>query len=154
MPRDLPREQLHSTSLITEKNPRIGRDGAFPALDPLHGGQWALRVTPRFLERCRLVSEGELKTLAHTVPQACLQPTRIYQGVRDEAAHEWLCYCSLPLTRFNRHGVEVATGESDIFLVFVNEDRRIYEFRWEITDQPDSGIPKDAEKRFLRRVYP
>lgn len=150
----LPRESLQSTTLIVEKSPALRGDGSFLARDPQDGGVWNLRVTPKFQDRCRQVSEGELKTLAYTVPTVCMAPTIIYQGIREEHEHEWLCYVGSPGTRFTKNGRQVDTQDDDIFLVFVNDERRVFGFAWEFSTGPNTGIPKGAEARFKRRVYP
>lgn len=151
---DLPREQCQSTTLLVSKKPNPRGDGILSALDPTDGGEWDLRVSVVFMERCRGISHGELLTLAKTVPHACSQPTRIYQGVRSEAEGEWLCYCAQPPVRFTKTGNEVPPNDDDIFLVFVNSDRRIYSFQWEKTPHSNSGIPSNCHARFQRKVYP
>lgn len=150
---DLPSEPLQTSTLLAEKTPNPRGDGVFDALDPQDGGVWNLRVTPKFLERCRRVSNGELKTLAETVPHCCQSPTRIYQGIREEHEHEWLCYCAQPTHYFTEHGAKKETQDDDIFLVFVNGDRRVFGFAWEKSESPNSGIPRNLG-RFHRRVYP
>lgn len=154
MTSELPREALQTTDLIVEKHPPSRGDGSFLAKDPSDGGAWNLRVTPKFLERCRRVSESELKTLAYTVPSTCADPTIIYQGIRQEDEQEWLCYVGMPLSRFSSTGRKESTDENDIFLVFVNAERRVYGFAWERSATPNSGIPRDERTRFDRRVYP
>lgn len=150
---DLPKQQLLTTQLETNKKLRRGRDGILEALDPMNGGLWDLRVTTAFLDRCCRLSDGERKTLAYTVPHACTHPTRIYQGVRDEGEHEWLCYCAQPTQRYRKMGGMVESEDDEVFLVYVNQDRRIYSFAWERTDYPNSGLPNNLA-RFNRRVYP
>ncbi len=154
MSRNDSREPVQQSTLLVEKTPQSRGDGTFSALDPCDEGLWDLRVTPKFLNRCSRISMGEAKTLGITVPTVCSAPTRIYQGVREEDEQEWLCYCGMPDTRFEKSGREVKADESEVFPVFVNDERRVYAFAWERSEGPNSGVPIDWRNRFLRRVYP
>jgi len=151
------RSQLRITTLVTDKELRGTREGKFWAVDPRGNGndKWQLRVKESLRNHCLKRSGADLLTLAHIVPAACGDPTRIYQGVREEGEQEWLCYCSQPLTMYTgRHGKEAKSKENEVFLVYVNADRCVYAFSWEQAEAQNSGVPKDEEKRFQIRVYP
>lgn len=151
------RSELRTANLVTAKELRSTREGKFWAVDPRGDGndKWEIRVKESLVKRCQIRSRADLLTLAYIVPKACSDPTRIYQGVREEGEQEWLCYCSLPLTRYTGiSGTETKSEENEVFLVYVNADRCVYAFNWEQTEAQNSGIPKNEASRFQIRVYP
>jgi hypothetical protein len=96
---------------------------------------------------------GAAKELAYTVPAALLKPTAVFRGVREEGERNWLCYCSVPAQRY-----DLTTGEirrihpGRVFLVFVNDDNIVYNWRWEQADSSHPKLPVNHASRFEEKV--
>ena len=74
---------------------------------------------------------------------------------REEAEEEWLCYAGTPETAYDhRRGDARPAWEGEVFLVFVNDDRIVYNWRWEKADSRYRDRPLNFEQRFTQRVYP
>ena len=90
-------------------------------------------------------------------------PKAIFQGIRFEEDEKhsctspgWLCYCGYPPKDFRFSGEETSPPPRKVFLVFVNEDRIVYDWRWEPADSDayDEGkyLPIDYQIRFKEQV--
>lgn len=125
---------------------------------------WIFTLSYRRIQQLGQQSNrGELLRAAQLVRFALKHPTAIFRGIRFEederhSCHSpaWLCYCSCPLTDFTRAGVEISAPPKMVFLVFVNEDRTIYNWGWERADLDawDAGkrLPVNYQNRFQENV--
>jgi hypothetical protein len=96
---------------------------------------------------------GRARELAFTVPRALLNPVAIFRGVREEGEPEWLCYVSRPGQAYNYRTRDVCQAwPGEVFLIFVNDDRIIYDWRWEKADSSDPNLPENYGVRFDGRV--
>lgn len=126
-----------------------------PALNPSTGEQWTLLIRHKKLDETAKRGMGAARELAHTVRQVVLHPTAVFKGVREEVEEEWLCYVGTPETAYNyRTGDARPAWEGEVFLVFVNDDRIVYNWRWEKADSRYRDLPLNFEDRFDQRVYP
>ena len=86
-----------------------------------------------------------------------LHPKAIFRGVRelerDISEDKWLCYVSAP-----QHAYDYKTGEGrdawagEVFLVFVTDERVIFNWYWCEADKYERHLPSDYENRFLEKV--
>ena len=90
-------------------------------------------------------------------------PRAIFRGIRFEEDEKhscsspgWLCYCGYPPIDFRFSGEETTPPPRKVFLVFVNEDKIAYNWRWDRADSDawDEGkyIPIDHQIRFKEQV--
>jgi hypothetical protein len=104
---------------------------------------------------------GAVMEAAELMPFTLKHPSSIFEGLRppdDKYSGEspgWLCYCSRPSHDYTRSG-ELRNPDSNmVFLVFVNEDEVIFNWRWEPADilafSNKEYLPKDHSTRFRRR---
>lgn len=151
----LVKSELCTTELLTTDflRPRRG-DHVIQGKNPETGALWDLRVEGKFASRTCRHGRGSTLELTTLVPGVLLDPTRIYQGVRDEGENEWLCYVGIPAKRFRADGGEFQPDDRDLLLAFINVDRVLYNFRMERSEKPFSGIPMNEAARFKRRVFP
>jgi len=148
----------HSLTIGVDVDDGNQRRIEFEAIDPTDGkntcwvmNQSTLQFAARRGHRIRVLEAAEL------VPFVLLHPTSIFQGLRNEADDDtatpgWLCYCGVPLTRFERDGSRKNALPRKVFLVFVNTEGIIYEWRWENADVDDPRLPFDHENRFRKQV--
>lgn len=109
-------------------------------------------------------NRGEKLTLAYLVPEAIQKPNALYRGLRfeEDERHScnspgWLCYCYYPEYRYNQDGQKVKPPADKVFLVFVNEDKEIYNWAWAPADldalTQRRHLPKDYQERFDKPVF-
>jgi len=95
------------------------------------------------------------------VPFTLSHPDSIFGGLRppdDKYSGEspgWLCYCSRPVNDFTATGDVCNPQPNKVFVVFVNEDGLIFNWRWENADidafYNKEYLPKNYQTRFQRR---
>jgi hypothetical protein len=109
-------------------------------------------------------NKADVFTAAYTLDEALKNPNAIFEGLRfdeDElrscSSPGWLCYAYHPARKYNNEGQTLATPKGRIFLVFVNDDRVVYNWTWENADENALAngkyLPADYENRFSRQVY-
>jgi hypothetical protein len=111
-------------------------------------------------ERMHVVSRrgmGHAKECAFIVPWILLHPTAIFQGLRrdhdeDQWGFGWLCYCGVPEQSYRPDGTPAPAYHHQVYLVFVNDERVAYNWRWEKADPDDVKLPLDFENRFKLRL--
>lgn len=142
----MPDDRRVTTEQLTDCRP-------VEAINPSDGRKWKLFVRARKIQETARRGAGVAKELAYTVPWALDHPCAIFRGVREEGEEKWLCYVALPSQAYDyRTGNTVQGWEGEVFLVFVNDDRIIYNWRWEEADPDNKNLPKDCEHRFTERV--
>lgn len=95
---------------------------------------------------------GHQRELAHLVPEILKKPAAIFQGVRD-GEKDWLCYSGIPSKSFlEPGGQELPPRPKRVYLVFVNRERVVYNFRWEPCDPANPLVPENHESRFGRKA--
>lgn len=123
------------------------------AIDPSDGKEWEIRLSDDRIKHIALRGRSHLLTAAYIVPEILSFPTAIFKGIREDGEKDWLCYCGIPTKSYRgRDGTEAAPYSFQVFLVFVNEDRVVYNWRWEKCDQQQSNLPMNFEERFLERL--
>ena len=80
--------------------------------------------------------------------------TRHRQNARHERREDdWLCYVGTPDRSYRgKDGRHDAPWPDEVFLVFVNADRVVYNWYWAKCDPDDRKLPIDYGTRFGRRV--
>jgi len=102
-------------------------------------------------------SMGQAKECGHVLPAVLQGPTAIFEGLRwdedeDRQGYGWRCYCGIPEFAYHADGTERPPYLNQVYLVFVNDDRVAYNWRWEKADPDDPRLPENHEERFKRRV--
>lgn len=104
------------------------------------------------------------------VPDAVLNPRRIYSGLQRANYRNGLCYCSLPETRtlvVEEKKVDdeidemvtevVAAPQNKVFCVFVNltgSKYTILDWQWRESDRGTPDAPMNASTHFGRLLWP
>ena len=102
-------------------------------------------------------SLGHAKECGLIVPMILQTPTAIFEGLRqdedeDRRGYGWRCYCGIPEHSYRPDGTEGRQYPGQVYLVFINDERVAYTWRWEKADPNDSKLPMDHETRFKRRL--
>jgi hypothetical protein len=100
---------------------------------------------------------GHAKECGLLVPYTLQHPTAIFEGLRrdrdeDQRVPGWYCYCSKPQCSFDENGGEQPPYPKQVFLVFVNQEKVAYNWRWARADQSDETLPENHEQRFTERA--
>jgi hypothetical protein len=104
---------------------------------------------------------GAIKEAAELVPFALMHPRAIFGGLRhpdDKYSGQspgWLCYCSRPEYDYTKSGEPCNPEPCKVFLVFVNEEQIIFNWRWENADVKafcnKEYLPENYKIRFRER---
>jgi hypothetical protein len=103
-------------------------------------------------------SMGHAKECGLVVPMVLGNPTAIFEGLRrdqdeDRLGYGWRCYCGQPEHSYRPDGSQAPPYREQVYLVFVNEERVAYNWRWEKADSDDSRLPIGHQIRFKRRLF-
>ena len=102
-------------------------------------------------------SLGHAKECGYIVPMILQQPTAIFEGLRKDEDEDlrgvgWRCYCGIPEHSYASDGTAKRPYPNQVYLIFVNEDGVVYNWRWEKADDEDLKLPKDHQTRFKKRA--
>ncbi len=80
-------------------------------------------------------------------------PTVIFEGLREEQ-EDGLCYAGIPSGSYTNQGTKMPPLEGKTFLVFLSNDRKVFQWRWEEADPERSGYPVQWRVRFGSQKWP
>jgi hypothetical protein len=128
------------------------------AVDPRDGGKWHVLLSDKKMDYVASQGHGAAMELADTVRWALLHPRALFRGVRDLekgiAEDNWLCYVANAGHAYDhKTGKRRAAWPGEVFLVFVTEERVLYNWYWYEADGHESHLPADYDSRFLEQVW-
>ena len=102
-------------------------------------------------------SMGHAKECGLIVPMILENPSAIFEGLRrdedeDRWGYGWRCYCGLPEFSYRPDGSSAPPYFGQVYLVFVNDERIAYNWRWEKADPDNPSLPIGHETRFKQRL--
>jgi len=102
-------------------------------------------------------SLGHAKECGIVVPMILQKPTAIFEGLRrdedeDRWGFGWRCYCGQPEHSYRPDGSPAPPYRGRVYLVFLNDERVAYNWRWENSDPDDARLPIEHETRFKQRL--
>jgi hypothetical protein len=102
-------------------------------------------------------SMGHAKECGIILPMILQKPTAIFEGIRSEEDEDrwgygWRCYCGVPEQSFRTDGSSARPYTGQVYLVFVNDEKVAYNWRWEKADPDNPRLPVDHETRFKQRL--
>ena len=103
-------------------------------------------------------SMGQAKECGLIMPEIIQNPTAMFEGLRwdeDEdpdphGAAGWRCYCGIPSQAFHADGTSRPAYPGQVYLVFVNDEKVAYNWRWEKADPENQGLPIGHQERFKK----
>ena len=127
------------------------------AVDPIDGTRCEVQFSFDRMQAVARRSMAHAKECGIIVPMILQQPTAIFEGLRqdedeDRQGYGWRCYCGIPEHAYHSDGTEWSPYPGQVYLVFVNEERVAYNWRWEMADPDDPKLPQDHETRFKTRL--
>lgn len=127
------------------------------AIDPETGEPFEVLISSERLKEVGRRSQGQIKEAAYVLPQVLQGDGPVFEGLcRDEDEDRrgvgWRCYCLQPDSSYTQDGIKKAPRLGQVFLVFLNEDRVAYNWRWETAAADDPNLPADHEGRLKRRL--
>ena len=123
------------------------------AVDPKDGTPCEVTISFDRMQAIGRRSMGQAKECAYIVPMILQHPTAIFEGLRrdedeDRAGYGWRCYCGVPDHAYRADGTRINPYPGQVYLVFVNDEKVAYNWRWELADPEDPRLPTDHKTRF------
>ena len=134
------------------------RDGlTIEAIDPESGKTCRILISHDRMQSVALRGMGHAKECGFLVPEVLQRPAAVFEGLRrdddeDRYGYGWRCYSAVPTRSFSPDGRDQAPYRDQVFVVFVNESRVAYNWRWEKADAGDPSLPMNHEVRFRKRL--
>jgi hypothetical protein len=126
---------------------------AIEAVSPKDGKRCEVFLRQSKIEATAKRGMGAARELAYLVPFVLQNPNAVYRGVREEGESQWLCYAGSPPDAYNhKTGERLRPWAGQVFLVFLDDDRIIYNWRWDKADADSLRLPADFARRFEEQV--
>ena len=127
------------------------------AIDPVDGSHCKVQISHGRMMAVASRSVGQAKECGYVVPAILQKPTAIFEGLKSDEDEDrrgvgWRCYCGVPPVAYRTDGSERPPWPGQVFLVFVNDERVAYNWRWEMADSEDPNLPVKHMERFKRRL--
>jgi hypothetical protein len=127
------------------------------AVDPVARTSCEVMVSYDRMQTVGRRSLGQAKECAYIVPAVLQHPAGVFEGLRwdeDEAPRGvgWRCYCGIPEYAYLRDGTAVRPFPGQVYLVFVNDERVAYNWRWEKADPDQPQFPINHKERFKKQL--
>lgn len=127
------------------------------AIEPEAGATFDVLVSYERLHWVKKRGIGAIRETAFNVPHVLQHPNGVFEGLcweedEDKRGYGWRCYCAVPPHDYGENGDEKPPRPNKIFLVFVNTDNIVYNWRWEKVDPKDDRFPIDFQTRFRKQI--
>ncbi len=132
---------------------------AIEAIDPKDGKPCEVMISYDRMQAVSSRSTGQIMECSDIVPMILQHPTAIFEGLRwdqdedqDRRGVGWRCYCGIPDHAYRMDGTPIPPYRGQVYLVFVNDERVAYNWRWEKASPDDPRRPVDHETRFREQL--
>jgi hypothetical protein len=128
------------------------------AIDPIDGKlSEVIQVSFDRMQNVAKRSMGHAKECGYIVPEILQKPTAIFEGLtldedEDKRGYGWRCYCGIPERGYNSDGTPRSPYPGQVYLVFVNDEKIAYNWRWEKADPEHPTLPIGHDTRFKKRL--
>jgi hypothetical protein len=127
------------------------------AIDPISGKEFNVLMSYERIKEMGSRSYGQVLECGELVPIVLKKPFAIFEGLTLDADDSkrgcgWRCYCAVPPHAYTTNGKLVSTWPNEVFLVFVNDENVVYNWRWEKCDSESPNLPENYEIRFRKRL--
>lgn len=128
-----------------------------PAVNPEDGSVGEVQISYDRMQAVARRSMGHAKECGIIVPSVLQMPTAVFEGLRQDEDDDprgvgWRCYCGIPEYAYRADGSKRSPYPGQVFLVFVNDERVAYNWRWERADEDHPDLPQNHADRFRRRL--
>ncbi len=127
------------------------------AVDPVTGKPCEVMLSYDRMQTVGRRSLGQARECGEIVPAILQRPAAIFEGLRQDEDEDrkgvgWRCYCGIPEHAFLRDGTAIRPYAGQVYLVFVNDERIAYNWRWEKADPDNPRLPIHYQQRFKSQV--
>lgn len=131
------------------------------AVNPDDGKLYTVKLNHRRMQQMTRRGIGAVLEMAHVVPEVLTNPKAIFEGLRRDEDEKydndysigWLCYVGIPSLAYCSDGREVESWENEMFLVYINDEKVVYNWRWEKAVVDDIDVwSQGPQRRFEKRV--
>ncbi|MCL2648952.1 MAG: hypothetical protein FWD61_18460 [Phycisphaerales bacterium] len=107
------------------------------------------------LHAVKKLGAGHIQEAFYLVTHILRKPSAIFEGLTQEEDEDrrgvgWRCYCGIPPHSYRTDGKEAPPYPRQVFMVFVNQDRVAYNWRWDKADPDAPALPRNHQTRFKR----
>ncbi len=126
---------------------------SIPAVNPADGTLWDVLVPNDKMDYVAKRGPIAVNEMAWIMPTVLNKPVAIFSVPRDEG-DEGLCYVGQPGFAFKGKQTAQKTEPwpGEVYVVYVNAERVVYDWRWEDADPGDPQLPEGHEHRYDRLV--
>jgi hypothetical protein len=89
-----------------------------------------------------------------SIPAVLGLPVVVFQGLKREDQAESLCYAGIPAKRYLSAEITVPPKPGRAFAVYMNNELKIFDWRWEISDESKPGYPLEWATRYETTLWP
>ena len=127
------------------------------AIDPNNGRLFTVQMSHDRLVNVAGRGKKNAMEAKFLVPYVLRKPTSIFEGLKEEEDDDprgvgWRCYCGVPTCSYTQDGNEALPYLGKVYLVFVNHDGIVYNWRWEESDGFNPDLPINYDSRFRERL--
>jgi len=139
-------------------NGRSRREGTqLEAFDPETGGTTTVYLSHGRMQSVATRSMGHAKECGLIVPQVLQSPAAVFEGLKEDDDEDrrgagWRCYCGIPDKAYYSDGSQRSPYPDQVFLVFINDEKVAYNWRWEKADLDNLELPKNHAQRFRKQL--
>lgn len=123
------------------------------AFNPYDKGIWTLLISNSSISNAPKLGKAYLFSLSECLPLTIRQPICVYKGLKRIDEDQGLAYVAQPPFK-HINGQKVPVKTTEVFFVFANEDRIMFEWGWEelnLNNVLNLHIGDDA--RFEERIH-
>jgi hypothetical protein len=89
----------------------------------------------------------------YSIPEVLSSPAVVFGGLTREDQTESLCYARIPSRRYLSADVTVPPIPNRTFAVYMSKELKIFEWRWEISDENKHGYPIQWKTRYEKIIW-
>jgi hypothetical protein len=122
-------------------------------MSPTGAGRQEFRIPNSLVEHVQRYFPAHKFHELKLVKEVLELPTVVFEGLREEQ-EEGLCFAGIPSGSYTNQGSKKPPLKGKTFLVFLTEDGKVFQWRWEEADPDRKGYPENWQKRFGKQKWP
>src|SRR6516225_1974635 len=116
-------------------------------------GEATFYISNTLLDGYRNAGLGSKFFDALSIPCVLKSPIVVFGGLNREGLEEGFCYVGIPPKRHLDADTTVPPKPNRTYAVYMNKDLKIFDWRWEKTDENKQGCPDKWEIRYAKIIW-
>jgi hypothetical protein len=88
------------------------------------------------------------------VKEVVCEPVVVFRGLEREDHESSCCYVGKPSRDCPRPGIDAPAPPGMVFLVFVTQTGKVFDWRWERQSADEPTFPEEWQSRFTEIIWP